>query len=102
PPVDAGTNFIDDYAWMPSGRTGDRLSANYIGNFIRPGPSSRTGRAPIVLTDTADVRYFVDGNVVDGRDDLTADNTKLLTPAAVNGRALFVLVARPFHAPAAK
>src|SRR5262249_40690654 len=28
-------------------------------------------------TDTAAVNYFVDGNVVDGRDELTADNRKL-------------------------
>jgi hypothetical protein len=79
--------------------TGDHLSVNYVGNYIRPGPSSRA-REPIVLTETAAVTYFVEGNVVEGRDDLTADNSKLFTPAAVNGRSLVTIVRRPFDAPA--
>src|SRR4051812_40601685 len=61
PTFDVRNNVIYDYGAIASGMTGDRLSANYVGNYIRPGPSSRI-RAPIVLTDTADVRYFVDGN----------------------------------------
>jgi hypothetical protein len=107
PTFDVRNNVIYDYGSIASGMTGDRLSANYVGNYIRPGPSTelregprgRAPREPIVLTDTAAVAYFVEGNVVEGRDDLTADNTKLFTPPAVDGRSLVTLVRRPFDAP---
>lgn len=48
-------NVIYDYGGIASGMTGDHLSANYVANYIRPGPSSNTTRGPIVLTDTAAV-----------------------------------------------
>src|SRR5262245_25558051 len=101
PSFDVRNNVIYDYGSIASGMTGDRLSANYVANYIRPGPSS-SRRGPIVLTDTADVRYFVEGNVVDGRDDITADNAKLFDRAALNGRSLVSIVARPFPAPAVR
>ena len=117
PTFDVRNNVVYDYGSIASGMTGDRLSANYVGNYIRPGPSTRLGAGsstalgdgprgrapgePIVLTDTAAVTYFVEGNVVEGRDDLTADNTKLFTPPAssINGRPLVTLARRPFDAP---
>ena len=79
--------------------TGDRLSANYVANYIRPGPSSNLTRGPIALTDTAAVSYFVEGNVVEGRDALTKDNTGLFDRRQVDGRALVTLAVRPFDAP---
>jgi len=110
PTFDVRNNVIYDYGSIASGMTGDHLSANYVGNYIRPGPSTTlkpgpkgsAPREPIVLTATAAVSYFVEGNVIEGRDDLTADNTKLFTPAAADGRALFTIVPRPFDAPAVK
>jgi pectate lyase len=99
PTFDVRNNVIYDYGAIASGMTGDHLSANYVGNYIRPGPSSRQGRPPIVLTDTAAVHYFIEGNVVEGRDDLTADNTKLFDRAVVDGRSLVTLITRPFAAP---
>src|SRR5215471_8426758 len=62
PTFDVRNNVIYDYGGIASGMTGDHLSANYVGNYIRPGPSSDTKRGPIVLTDTADVTYYVYGN----------------------------------------
>jgi pectate lyase len=102
PTFDVRNNVIYDYGAIASGMTGDHLSANYVANYIRPGPSTHTGRPPIVLTDTADVRYFVRGNVIDGRADLSADNSKLFTPSMLNGRSLVTLVGRPFDAPAVR
>jgi pectate lyase len=96
PTFDVRNNVIYDYGGIASGMTGDHLSANYVGNYIRPGPSSRA-RAPIVLTDTADVRYFVDGNVVEGHED--ADGMKLFDKTVLNGRPLVSLVREPFAAP---
>jgi pectate lyase len=97
PTFDVRNNVIYDYGGIASGMTGDHLSANYVGNYIRPGPSSDTKRGPIVLTDTAAVNYFVEGNVVDGRDELTADNRKLFDkPDHVT------VAARAFSAPPVK
>ena len=100
PTFDVRNNVIYDYGDIASGMTGDHLSANYVANYIRPGPSSNTRRGPIVLTDTAAVDYFVEGNVVEGRDELTADNRKLFDRASLAGRTLVTIAPRPFAAPA--
>ena len=67
PLFDVRNNVVYDYGGIASGMTGDRLRANYVGNYVRPGPASDTKRGIIVLTDTADVGYHVAGNVVEGR-----------------------------------
>jgi hypothetical protein len=65
--------------------TGDHLSANYVANYIRPGPSSNRTRGPIALPGTAAMRYFVEGNVVEGRDPLMKDNSGLFDRREVGG-----------------
>lgn len=102
PVFDVRNNVIYDYGAIASGMTGDRLSANYVGNYIRPGPSSNRTRGPIALTDTAAVSYFVEGNVVEGRDALTKDNSGLFDRRQIDGRALVTLAPRPFDAPAVR
>jgi len=99
PVFDVRNNVIYDYGAIASGMTGDHLSANYVANYIRPGPSSNRTRGPIALTDTAAVTYFVEGNVVEGRDALTKDNSRLFDRREIEGRALFTLAARAFPAP---
>lgn len=99
PVFDVRNNVVYDYGAIASGMTGDHLSANYVGNYIRPGPSSNRTRGPIALTDTAAVTYFIRDNVVEGRDELTADNARLFDRRQVDGRALFTLVTRAFPAP---
>ena len=99
PVFDVRNNVVYDYGDVASGMTGDHLSANYAGNYIRPGPSSHRTRAPIVLTDTADVTYFVRGNVVDGRPELTADNSRLFDRPVRERRRLVALAPVPFKAP---
>ena len=79
--------------------TGDRLSANYVNNYIRPGPSSNPKRGIIVLTDTADVKYYVGGNVVEGRPEWTANNALLFDKKESQGRKLVTVVDRPFETP---
>ena len=99
PVFDVRNNVIYDYGAIASGMTGDRLSANYVGNLVRPGPSSDAKRGVIVLTATADVRFHVAGNVVEGRPDLTADNRRLFDRVEAAGRRLVALFERPFDAP---
>jgi pectate lyase len=102
PVFDVRNNVIYDYGAIASGMTGDHLSANYVGNYIRPGPSSNRTRGPIALTDTAAVTYFVRDNVVEGRDELTNDNSRLFDRRQLEGRILFTLASRAFPAPAVR
>lgn len=100
PTFDVRNNVMYDYSGMCSGMTGDHLSANYVANYIRPGPSSNKQRGIIVLTDTAEVQYYLSGNIVEGRADLTHDNSKLFDRVELKGRRLATALQRPFDAPA--
>lgn len=100
PVFDVRNNVMYDYGAICSGLTGDILSVNYVGNYIQPGPSSNRRRGPIVLTEQAQAAYWVAGNVVAGRPELTADNTKLFDRTEADGRKLVTLQARPFEVPA--
>ena len=97
PVFDVRNNVIYDFGAIASGMTGDRLSANYVNNYIRPGPSSRGARGVIVLTDTAQASFYVEGNVIDGRDGTT--DRALFDRTELEGRPLVTLVDRPFPAP---
>ena len=97
PVFDVRNNVIYDFGAIASGMTGDRLSANYVNNYIRPGPSSRGARGVIVLTDTAQASFYVEGNVIDGRDGTT--DRALFDRTELEGRSLVTLVDRPFPAP---
>ena len=49
PLFDVRNNVIYDYGAIASGMTGDNLRANYVGNYVRPGPVQRheaRGRRP--------------------------------------------------------
>ena len=99
PLFDVRNNVMYDYGAMCSGMTGDVLTVNYIGNYIRPGPSSNGRRGPIVFTDTADTKYFVEGNVVEGREDLTEDNRRLFDRTEIKGRKVVTIAVRAFATP---
>jgi hypothetical protein len=99
PVFDVRNNVIYDYGGVASGMTGDTLSANYVANYVRPGPSSNLRRGVVVLTDTAAVTYHVSGNVVEGRPEVTADNRLLFDRLEAAGRRLVTLIERPFEAP---
>ncbi|HSD27428.1 MAG TPA: pectate lyase, partial [Vicinamibacteria bacterium] len=99
PLFDVRNNVVYDYGGIASGMTGDNLRANYVGNYVRPGPSSDRSRGIVVLTETADVSYHVAGNEVEGRPGVTADNRLLFDRAEAGGRRLVTLVAEPFDAP---
>ena len=45
-----------------------------------------------MFTDTAEAQYFLAGNVVDGRDDWTADNAKMFDRVERDGRRLVTRV----------
>src|SRR5205823_7220207 len=99
PIFDVRNNVMYDYGKTCSGLTGDHLSANYVNNYIRPGPSSERKKGIIVLADTAAVTYYLRGNVVEGQPQWTADNSLLFDKNEVKGRKLWTVVERPFDAP---
>lgn len=94
PVFDVRNNVMYNWGGVCSGMTGDRLNANYVGNYLRPGPDS-SSRPPIALTKTADVTYFVEGNIVEGRPE--AQGEAMFAPREEAGRKLFRLVDRPFE-----
>lgn len=97
PVFDVRNNVIYDYGAIASGMTGDQLSANYVNNYIRPGPSSRATRGAIVLTDTAQASFYVRGNVIEGKDG--EQIAALFDRTELAGRRLVTLVERAFPAP---
>ncbi len=101
PTFDVRNNVIYDYGEMASGMTGDRLSVNYVGNYVRPGPSSNRTRGIIVLTDTASAAYYIDGNVIDGLPARRNDAT-LFDRTEKDGRPLVTIARTPFSAPAVR
>jgi hypothetical protein len=91
PLFDVRNNVMYNWGGICSGMTGDELRANYVGNYLKPGPDSSSS-PPIVLTETAHVRYFVDGNVVEGRPEQTRDAAAMFSP----GKGVFTLVPAAF------
>jgi hypothetical protein len=96
PVFDVRNNVMYDWGGVCSGLTGDELSANYVANYLRPGPSS-SEKPPINLAETARVTYFVQGNVVEGRPQYAANPASMFAPAEAGGRKLFTLADRPFN-----
>jgi pectate lyase len=91
PTFDVRNNVMYDWGKICSGLTGDHLSVNYVANYIRPGPSSSPTRGIVVFTDTADARYYVQGNVVEG-------GAPLFDREEFNGRKLYTEFPDPFPA----
>jgi hypothetical protein len=102
PVFDVRNNVMYDFGGVCSGLTGDRLSANYVANYIRPGPSSNRQRGVVVLTDTADVEYFASGNIAEHVPAATRDNRRLFERLEHQGRRLVTLVEQPFPAPSVR
>lgn len=94
PLFDVRNNVMANWGGICSGMTGDDLSTNYIANYLKPGTES-SARPPIVLTDTAHVRYFLDGNVVEGRPEQMREKAAMFSP----GKGQFALVPNAFEAP---
>jgi hypothetical protein len=109
PTFDIRNNVMYNWGKMCSGLTGDELSTNYVGNYLRPGPSS-SDRPPIILTRTARVKYFVQGNVYEGRPNYATDPAAMFAVTKSQGgvnkkakaedlRKPFTLVDQPFTVP---
>lgn len=81
--VEFNNNVI--YNWRErSVYTGSQGRINFIGNYFRPGPETQSSsRGTLVLPEGADVRIYIEGNVMEGNPTVTADNWR-----GVGGSAL--------------
>ncbi len=101
PTFDVRNNVIYNFGGTASGLTQGILQVNYVGNYLRPGPSSRAAK-PITVGHPSQLTYFIRDNVFEGRDELTADNTQFFTVVEHEGKRIVHTVATPFAAPPVK
>lgn len=101
PTFDVRNNVMYDFGATASGLTQGVLKVNYVGNYLRPGPSSKAP-APISVGHPSDLTYFIRDNVIEGNEALTADNTRFFSSVEWQGKREVKTVDTPFAAPAVK
>jgi hypothetical protein len=101
PTFDVRNNVIYDYGHTCSGLTQGNLRVNYVGNYIRPGPSSKA-RFPIQVGAPSDMQFFIKDNVVEGNDKLSANNGQFFSAVELKGQRQVNLVKEPFATPAVR
>jgi pectate lyase len=101
PTFDFRNNVIYDYGETCSGLTQGNFGANYVANFIRSGPSSRTPY-PISVGDSSQMRFYICDNFVEGNDTLTKNNSLFFNHIDINGVRQVQVVPEPFEMPPVK
>jgi hypothetical protein len=99
PFFDVRNNVMYDYGATCSGLTQGHWQANYVGNYIRPGPSS-TAKTPIHMGKDSDISFYISGNEWEGHPDFTADNRKFIDAYELDGKPVARTVTAPFPSPA--
>ena len=98
PTFDVRNNVIYNFGGTASGLTQGRFTANYVANYIRPGPSSKAptpihiGNKPV----DSDIVFFLAGNIFEGHADQTADNAKFIDAYELEGKPQARTAATPF------
>jgi hypothetical protein len=87
-----------DYGEICSGLTQGVLKVNYVGNYIRPGPSSKAA-TPIHVGGPSQLTFYIRDNVFEGHDSFTQDNSTFFDPVMINGKRQLEIVLQPFDAP---
>jgi pectate lyase len=98
PTFDVRNNVMYDYGNTCSGLTQGIFTVNYVGNYIRPGPSSKA-KYPIHIGAESDIQFYLRDNVVMGNDALTENNAKFIDALEINGKPQVRIVDKPFDAP---
>ena len=80
------------------GMTQGKLKANYVGNYIRPGPSSKAA-TPIHVGGPSELSFYLKDNIFEGNDGLTRDNAKFFDSVAIDGQQQVEIVTVRFEAP---
>ena len=98
PTFDVRNNVMYDFGGTASGLTQGHWVANYVGNYLRPGPSS-TAKAPIHIGNKpvdSDITFYISGNIFEGHDEMNADNSKFIDAYEIEGKPQARTVATPF------
>ena len=98
PTFDVRNNVMYDYGEICSGLTQGVLKVNYVGNYIRPGPSSKA-TTPIHVGGPSQLSFYIRDNVFEGHDSFTTDNSTFFDPVMINGKRQLEIVPQPFDAP---
>jgi pectate lyase len=98
PTFDVRNNVMYDFGATASGLTQGILKVNYVGNYLRPGPSSKAPK-PITVGHPSQLTYFIRDNVYEPDKALTADNTQFFTSVENEGKREVTTVDTPFGAP---
>jgi hypothetical protein len=98
PTFDVRNNVMYDFGGTASGLTQGILKVNYVGNYLRPGPSSKA-KAPISVGHPSELTYFIRDNIIEGNDALTADNAQFFSTVEFEGKREVRTVDQPFAAP---
>jgi hypothetical protein len=84
PLFDVRNNVVYNYISSALGLTQGRFPVNYVGNYLRPGLDTKT-KKPVHIGFPSDLRFFIDGNVLEGDAEATTDNRKLFSPIEDKG-----------------
>ncbi len=101
PTFDVRNNVIYNFGGTASGLTQGVLKVNYVGNYLRPGPSSKA-KTPITVGHPSDLTYFIRDNIIEGNDALTANNALFFSTIEFEGKREVQTTATPFVAPPVK
>jgi pectate lyase len=98
PQFDVRNNVIYDYGASASGLTQGFWNANYVGNYIKPGPSSKA-KTPISTDPNSTIGFHLAGNVFEGHDEFTRDNRKFPNAIEAEGKPFVTFSDKPFADP---
>ena len=98
PTFDVRNNAIYDFGGTASGQTQGVFGANYVGNYIKSGPSSRAN-TPITIGGPSQIRLFLSGNEWENHHDFTRDNSKFPNRLEVDGKPAVELLSAPVEMP---
>lgn len=98
PTFDVRNNVMYNYGRICTGLTDGTIKVNYAANYIKPGPSSKPGAAPITLSKDAGegTQYYLEGNIVEGRPELGADPSRFFNILERDGKKAVNIVSAPF------
>ena len=75
--------FNSSYGGDPSDKDGAKAKINMVNNYYKPGPATRTNEIhnrilqPFAMKDYGYSLWYIDGNFMEGNDDVTKDNWTL-------------------------
>lgn len=100
PTFDFRNNVIYDWGKYASGTTDGDIRVNYVANYLKPGPSSKS-LLPVTLTRFADARtrFYAAGNLVDGHPEINEAAGNFIGAESSNPPAVFTQSETAFDAP---